>query len=52
MGNQRWKGVEKIFWAFFRDTDHHFQCGTDYFGLVRLDFTPKPAYRAYRKAAT
>jgi hypothetical protein len=43
--------VEKVFWAFFRDTDRHFKDGTDYFGLVRHDFSPKPAYRAYMRSS-
>jgi hypothetical protein len=46
----RWKGVERIFWAFFRDTKHHFKNGVDYFGLVHEDFSPKPAYDHYKKA--
>jgi exo-beta-1,3-glucanase (GH17 family) len=41
--------VEKIFWAFFRDTDQHWKNGTDYFGLIRHDFSVKPSYRAYQK---
>lgn len=36
--------VEKLFWAFYRDTDGIFKDATDYFGLVRLDLTPKPAF--------
>ncbi len=44
-----WKGVQKVFWAFFRDTDRHFKNDTDNFGLLRLDFSPKPAYVAYKK---
>ncbi|HVO33825.1 MAG TPA: beta-galactosidase [Elusimicrobiota bacterium] len=48
----RWPGVEKIFWAFFRDTNHHWNNGVDYFGLVRNDFSTKPAYDAYRALAT
>ncbi len=47
----KWKGVEKIFWAFFRDTPDHFLTGTDYFGLVREDFSKKPAFEAYRQKA-
>ena len=47
-----WPGVEKVFWAFFRDTPDHFLSGTDYFGLVREDFSKKPAFEAYRRAAT
>ena len=41
--------VEKVFWAFFRDTDRHWKNGTDYFGLIRNDFSLKPAYKAYKK---
>lgn len=44
------KEVRAVFWAFFRDTDNHWKDGTDYMGLVRNDFTPKPAYTAYRDA--
>jgi rhodanese-related sulfurtransferase len=47
----KWPGVEKIFWAFFRDTPSHFKNGVDYFGLVREDFSRKPAFEAYKKAA-
>ncbi len=36
--------IEKLFWAFYRDTGSFFQDGVDYFGLVRHDFTPKPAF--------
>lgn len=36
--------VEKVFWAFYRDTGMFFKDGVDYFGLVRNDFTPKPAF--------
>lgn len=45
----KWKGVKKIFWAFFRDTPDHFLSGTDFFGLVREDFSLKPSYKAYQK---
>jgi len=41
--------VEKVFWAFFRDTKKHWNTGVDYFGLVRWDFSKKPAYQNYRK---
>ena len=44
----KWPGVKKIFWAFFRDTPNHFLCGTDYFGLLREDFTKKRSYEVYR----
>jgi hypothetical protein len=48
----RWPGIEKVFWAFFRDTQNHFKTGVDHFGLIRHDFTKKPAYDAYRHAAS
>jgi hypothetical protein len=44
------KSVEVVFWAFFRDTNDHWQNGVDHFGLVRNDFSPKPAYEAYKRA--
>ncbi len=37
--------VEKLFWAFYRDTDGVFKDATDHMGLVRLDLTPKAAFR-------
>lgn len=40
--------VEKVFWAFFQDTRNHFRSGVDYFGLVRKDFSKKPAFYAYK----
>ena len=36
--------VDKVFWAFFRDTQEHFGSGVDYFGLIRSDFSEKPGY--------
>jgi len=47
----KFKGVQKIFWAFFRDTDDFFHNGVDNFGLVRFDFSKKPAFDAYRETA-
>lgn len=47
----QWKGVQKVFWAFFRETDHHFNNAVDTFGLVHTDFSPKPAYVVYQKIA-
>jgi polysaccharide biosynthesis protein PslG len=44
--------VSKVFWAFFRDTNNHWKNGVDYFGLIRNDFSPKPAFSAFQKAAT
>lgn len=43
--------VEKIFWAFFRDNHEHFKSAVDYFGLIRWDFSPKPAYAGYQREA-
>ncbi len=43
------KGVKKIFWAFFQDTPDCFKNGIDYFGLIRSDFSRKPAYYEYQK---
>jgi polysaccharide biosynthesis protein PslG len=47
----QWKGVQKVFWAFFRDTNDFFHNGVDYFGLIRDDMSEKPAYDAYKKVA-
>lgn len=41
--------VEKVFWAFFRDCKDHWDNGIDYFGLLRWDFSRKPAFLAFRK---
>ncbi len=41
------KNVEKIFWAFFRDTKEHWDNGVDYFGLVRWNFSKKPSFNSY-----
>ncbi len=41
--------ADKIFWAFFRDCKDHWKSGIDYFGLVRWNYTAKPAYKAYRR---
>ena len=48
----KWKGVKKVFWAFFRDTDHFFGNAVDTFGMVHVDFSPKPAYFTYQRVAT
>lgn len=40
--------VAKIFWAFFRDCSNHWNNGVDYFGLIRWDFSKKPAYETYK----
>ncbi|MDD3087290.1 MAG: beta-galactosidase [Candidatus Omnitrophica bacterium] len=41
---------EKIFWAFLRDTNGYWRNGIDYFGLVRKDFSKKPAFNAYKES--
>ena len=41
--------VEKIFWAFFRDTKDHWKNGVDYFGLLRWDYSAKPSFKAYKE---
>ena len=41
--------VEKIFWAFFRDTKKHWNNGVDYFGLLRWDYSIKPSFKVYKK---
>ncbi len=41
--------VEKVFWAFFRDCKGHWDTGVDYFGIIRWDFSRKPAFSAYQK---
>lgn len=43
------KPVAKIFWAFLRDCRKHWDSGVDYFGLVRWDYSVKPAFQAYRQ---
>lgn len=44
------KSVGMVFWAFFRDTNDHWKNGTDYFGLVRNDFSKKVSFEAYKEA--
>ena len=39
--------MERVFWAFLRDTGTHFGNGVDSFGLLREDLSAKPAYNAY-----
>ena len=41
--------VEKVFWTFFRDCKGHWSNGIDYFGLVRWNFSQKPAFSAYQE---
>jgi polysaccharide biosynthesis protein PslG len=43
------KLAKKIFWAFFRDCRKHWDNGVDYFGLVRWDFSRKPAFKKYKE---
>ncbi len=42
------KNVAKVFWAFFRDCKDHWKNGVDYFGIVRWNFSKKPAFKAYQ----
>ncbi|MDD5347610.1 MAG: cellulase family glycosylhydrolase [Candidatus Omnitrophica bacterium] len=46
------ENVEKIFWAFFRDTNRHWKTGVDHFGLIRNDFSAKPSFGAYKEASS
>lgn len=46
----RSEAVEKVFWAFFRDCNEHWKNGTDYFGLVRWDFSCKPSFFSYKES--
>lgn len=41
--------IEKLFWAFYRDTNGIFEDGVDHFGLVRFDLTPKPAFHKFKQ---
>ncbi len=41
--------VKKVFWAFFRDCRKFWNNGTDFFGIIRSDFSKKPAFAAYQK---
>lgn len=43
------KNIGKIFWAFLRDCNKHWDNGIDYFGLVRWDYFPKPSFLAYQE---
>lgn len=40
--------VEKIFWAFFRDCNNHFNSGVDSFGLVRWGYSKKKSFSFYK----
>ncbi len=42
------ENVEKVFWAFFRDTKEHWDNGVDYFGLIRWNYSKKSAFKAYQ----
>ncbi len=44
--------IEKLFWAFYRDTDGMFKDATDHLGIVRHDLSPKPAYFALKNLIT
>jgi len=40
--------LEKIFWSMFRDTEH-FKDGIDSFGIIKKDYSLKPAYSVYKQ---
>jgi hypothetical protein len=44
------EAVEKVFWAFLRDCNRHWDNGIDYFGLLRWNFSKKPAFKAYKES--
>jgi len=46
---KKYPQIEKLFWAFYRDTDKEFNDGTDYLGLVHFDLSPKPAFWMMKK---
>jgi len=45
---KKFPSIEKLFWAFYRDTEGEFKDGTDYLGLVRVDLSPKPAFNKFK----
>jgi hypothetical protein len=49
-GSYPWAGP--LFWYSFRDLAQSGNEREHFFGLLRHDFSPKPAYGAYRQAAT
>lgn len=44
--------VQKVFWAFLRDTTDHFKDDVDFFGLLRDDLSPKPAFEVFGRLAS
>ena len=42
-------GWEELELEVVRDTKNHWGNGVDYFGLIRWDFSKKPAFKTYRK---
>jgi hypothetical protein len=41
---RRHPSIEKMFWAFYRDTSGMFPDSTNHFGVVRFDLEPKRAF--------
>lgn len=41
--------VEKVFWAFLRDNLGHFGTDVDYFGLLRWNYSAKPAFSVFKE---
>jgi len=46
---QRLPYVEKLFWAFYRDTQNEHLESANFFGLVKGDLTPKLAFHQFQK---
>lgn len=46
------ESVDKVFWAFWRDTQDYWKNGVDYFGIIRKDFSKKPAFSAFKAAVS
>lgn len=49
---RRFPWLEKVFWAFYRDTRGMFEDSAEYLGLVRFDFTPKPSFARMKSVIT
>jgi sugar phosphate isomerase/epimerase len=49
---KKYPRIEKMFWAFYRDTENIFHDATDHLGLVRFDLSPKPSFNALKEIIT
>lgn len=45
-------GVEKVFWYNLRSMEYALDNSEAHFGIIHKDFTPKPAYYAYKTLTT